>query len=177
MWMRLLSIPFQRCIRWTLVIDKYFHLKVYNGFNYLYMLGLKWNHVSERGPERNAKLESKCKIFRPRRIFDNLVCEMNYGTYVCGVVNLPCIVSMYLCRKTNCPPFYTHHSQVNFYPIWQKCFVQINLYQHCLRQWLSGGRGQAINGTNDNLIRRRIYALPGFNRFVCHFTWNITMTS
>ena len=46
-----LSIPkLQRLHRWSLGIDEYFHLTLYNGWNYLSMLGLKLNHVSKRVP-------------------------------------------------------------------------------------------------------------------------------
>ena len=34
---------------WSLGMDKQFHLKLYNGCNYLSMLGLKLNHVSKKG--------------------------------------------------------------------------------------------------------------------------------
>ena len=45
------SIPkLQRCNRWSLGMDKYLHTTLYNGCNYLSMLGLKLNHVSKRGP-------------------------------------------------------------------------------------------------------------------------------
>ena len=45
-----LSIPkLQRCNRWSLGMDKLFHTTVYNGCNYLSMLGLKLNHVSKSG--------------------------------------------------------------------------------------------------------------------------------
>ena len=32
-------------------VDKWFHLTLYNGCNYLFMMDLQLNHVSERGPE------------------------------------------------------------------------------------------------------------------------------
>ena len=45
-----LSIPkLQQLYRWSLEMDKQFHPTVYNGYNYLSMLGLKLNHVSKRG--------------------------------------------------------------------------------------------------------------------------------
>ena len=45
-----LSIPkLQRCNRWGLGIDKWFHLTLYRSCDYLSMLGLKVNHVSESG--------------------------------------------------------------------------------------------------------------------------------
>ena len=45
-----LSIPkLQRLQRWSLGMDKLFHLTLYNECNYLSMLGLKSIHVSERG--------------------------------------------------------------------------------------------------------------------------------
>ena len=45
-----LSIPkLQRCNRWSLGMDKKFHLTLYQACNYLSMLGLKLNHVSKRG--------------------------------------------------------------------------------------------------------------------------------
>ena len=51
-----LSIPkLQRCNRWSLGMDKWFHTTLYNGCNYLSMLGLKLNHVSKRGRRKSAK--------------------------------------------------------------------------------------------------------------------------
>ena len=48
-----LSIPkLQRLHRWSLGMDKQFHPTLYNGCNYLSMLGLKLNHVSKRGHRR-----------------------------------------------------------------------------------------------------------------------------
>ena len=47
------SIPkLQRCNRWRLGMDKYFHLTFYQTCDYLSMLGLKLNHVSKRGPRQ-----------------------------------------------------------------------------------------------------------------------------
>ena len=49
--MELLSIPkLQRCNRWSLGMDKQFNPTFYQACNYLYMLGLKLNHVSKKGP-------------------------------------------------------------------------------------------------------------------------------
>ena len=46
-----LSIPkLKQCNCWILGMDKWFHPTLYNGCNYLSMLGLKLNHVSKRGP-------------------------------------------------------------------------------------------------------------------------------
>ena len=46
-----LSIPkLQHCNRWGLGMDKLFHRTLYDGCNYLSMLGLKLIHVSKRGP-------------------------------------------------------------------------------------------------------------------------------
>ena len=46
-----LSIPkLQRYNRWSLGMDKLFHPILYNGCDYISMLGLKLNHVSKRGP-------------------------------------------------------------------------------------------------------------------------------
>ena len=48
-----LSIPkLQRCNRWSLGMDKWFNLTLYNGCNYLSMLGSKLNHVTERNPRK-----------------------------------------------------------------------------------------------------------------------------
>ena len=45
-----LSIPkLQRCNRWSLGMDKWFHPTLYWACDYLSMLGLKLNHVSKRG--------------------------------------------------------------------------------------------------------------------------------
>ena len=49
--MKYLSIPkLQRCNRWSLGMDQWFHTTLYNGYNYLSMLGLTLNHVSKSGP-------------------------------------------------------------------------------------------------------------------------------
>ena len=48
-WNYLSSAKLQRCNRWSLGIDKYFHPTHYNGCNYLSMLVLKLIHVSIRG--------------------------------------------------------------------------------------------------------------------------------
>ena len=46
-----LSIPkLQRCNRWSLGMDKVFHLTLYWTYDYLSMLGFKLNHVSKRDP-------------------------------------------------------------------------------------------------------------------------------
>ena len=46
-----LSIPkLQRCNRWSLGMDKWFHPTLYWACDYLSMLGLKLNHVSKSGP-------------------------------------------------------------------------------------------------------------------------------
>ena len=46
-----LSIPkLQRLHCWSLGMGKKFHPTLYNGCDYLSMLGLKLNHVSQRGP-------------------------------------------------------------------------------------------------------------------------------
>ena len=53
-----LSIPkLQRLHRWSLGMDKYFHPTLYNGCNYLSMLGLKLNHVSKWG-SKSAKWDN-----------------------------------------------------------------------------------------------------------------------
>ena len=45
-----LSIPnLQRVHRWSLGMDKLLHPTLYNGYDYISMLGLKLNHVSKRG--------------------------------------------------------------------------------------------------------------------------------
>ena len=41
-------LNFQRCKRWSLGVDKYFHPTLYWVYDYLYMLGLKLNHVNKR---------------------------------------------------------------------------------------------------------------------------------
>ena len=46
-----ISIPkLQRLPRWSLGMDKQFHLTLFLACYYLSMLGLKLNHVSKRGP-------------------------------------------------------------------------------------------------------------------------------
>ena len=53
-----LSIPIlQQCNRWSLGMDKQFYPRLYNGCNYLSMLGLKLNHVSKSG-YRKQRLRS-----------------------------------------------------------------------------------------------------------------------
>ena len=58
-----LSIPqLQRCNRWSLGMDKYFHPTYHRACDYLSMLGLKLNHVSKRGPwtSQNSKTQRQC---------------------------------------------------------------------------------------------------------------------
>ena len=60
-----ISIPkLQRCNRWSLGMDKYFHSTLYWACDYLSMLGLKLNHVSKRsyGP---VPKQSLCHLVRP----------------------------------------------------------------------------------------------------------------
>ena len=46
-----LSIPnFNLCTRWSLGMDKLFHRTLYNGCDYISMLGLKLIHFCKRGP-------------------------------------------------------------------------------------------------------------------------------
>ena len=46
-----LSIPkLQWLCHWKVGMDKWFHLTLYNGCVYLFMMGFKFNHVSKRGP-------------------------------------------------------------------------------------------------------------------------------
>ena len=53
------SIPkLQRCNRWSLGMDTLFHPTLYDGCNYLSMLGLKLIYVSERGPRY-----CECKVW------------------------------------------------------------------------------------------------------------------
>ena len=47
--------PFPNLGRWSLRMDKLFLLAIYNGCNYLSMLGFKLIHVSRRGPWMNWK--------------------------------------------------------------------------------------------------------------------------
>ena len=49
-WNYLLIPKFQRCNRWRLGMDKLFHATLYQAYDYLSMLGLKLNPVSERVP-------------------------------------------------------------------------------------------------------------------------------
>ena len=49
-WKYLSISKLQRLHRWSLGMDKQFHPTIYNGCNYLSMPGLKFNHVSKRGP-------------------------------------------------------------------------------------------------------------------------------
>ena len=49
-WNYLSISKLQRLHCWSLGMDKLFHPTVYNGCNYLSMLGLKLNQVSKRGP-------------------------------------------------------------------------------------------------------------------------------
>ena len=51
-WNYLFFSKLQRLHCWSLGMDKKFHLTLYNGCNYLSMLGLKLNHISKRGPWR-----------------------------------------------------------------------------------------------------------------------------
>ena len=60
-----LSIPkLQRCSRWSLGMDKWFHPTLYNGCNYLSILCLKLNHVSKRNPRCPGKvMTAKLSMF------------------------------------------------------------------------------------------------------------------
>ena len=49
-WTCLSITKLQRLHRWSLGIDKQFHSTLCNGCNFVSMLGLQLNHVSERGP-------------------------------------------------------------------------------------------------------------------------------
>ena len=52
-----LSIPkLKRCNRWSLGLDKQFHPTLYNGCNYLSMVGLKIKHVSKMGVQAPGSL-------------------------------------------------------------------------------------------------------------------------
>ena len=48
---------------WSLGMDKLFHLTLYNGCNYLSMLGLKLNHTSKMGPWRHQKPSLQQTLF------------------------------------------------------------------------------------------------------------------
>ena len=43
-----ITYPFLNC--WSLGMDEWFHLTLYQAYDYLSMMGLKLNHVSKRGP-------------------------------------------------------------------------------------------------------------------------------
>ena len=50
-----LSVPkLQRLHRWSLGMDKLFHPTLYNGCDYLSMLGLRLNHVGKSGPRKHS---------------------------------------------------------------------------------------------------------------------------
>ena len=76
-----LSIPkLQRLHRWSLGMDKYFHLTLYRACDYLCMLGLKLNHVSKRGHCLSScqtfVLESRVIKFKPVNHYKpNYVCS------------------------------------------------------------------------------------------------------
>ena len=60
-----LSIPkLQRLHRWSLGTDNQFNPPLYNGRDYLSMLGLKLNHVSKRGPGRLRHISEAIKYLR-----------------------------------------------------------------------------------------------------------------
>ena len=64
-----LSLPkHQRCNRWSLEMDKWFHPTLYNGCNHLSLPGLKWIHVNERDPW----WEKLIYIINNRSLFDTL---------------------------------------------------------------------------------------------------------
>ena len=75
MWWNYLYIPkLQRLHRCSLGMDKKFHLTLYNGCNYLSMLGLKLIHVSISGPGGYLTgLQYLCKYI-PRMI--HTVCAL-----------------------------------------------------------------------------------------------------
>ena len=62
-----LSIPkLQRLHGWNLRMDKWFHPTLYTGCNYLFMLGLKLNHVGNRGPSWRNQYVWLSSIYWPR---------------------------------------------------------------------------------------------------------------
>ena len=51
-----LSIPkLQRCNRWSLGMDKWFHPTLFWACDYSFMLGLRLNHVSKRGRRKHVR--------------------------------------------------------------------------------------------------------------------------
>ena len=64
-WNYLCNPKLQRWHCWSLGMDKLFYPTLYNGCNYLSMLGLKSNHVSKRG--HGTKL---CTYFMCRTVVD-----------------------------------------------------------------------------------------------------------
>ena len=58
-----LSIPkLQRLHPWSLGMEKWFHPTLYNGCNYLSVLGLKLYHVRKRGPRRAKLDKGNCAV-------------------------------------------------------------------------------------------------------------------
>ena len=85
-----LSIPkLQRCNRWSLRMDKKFHLTLCWACNYLSMLGLKLTHVSERGYYHHKdKTVSLPSCFLPETSFGLCVLSNNIVSCVCLFVCL-----------------------------------------------------------------------------------------
>ena len=86
-----LSIPkLQRCNRWSLEMDKQFHLTLCQVCDYLSMLGLKLNHVSKRGhwwtelmltccqldPQGHASVKVELKKSQ-KSAFEHVVCRLS----------------------------------------------------------------------------------------------------
>ena len=84
-----LSIPkLQRLHRWSLWIDKEFHSIFFWVCDYLSMMGLKFNHVSKRGPPGN---KSQITTKKARRVHNS----WNVNMYQYDVLYVPLCVSIW----------------------------------------------------------------------------------
>ena len=72
-----LSIP--KLHRWSLPMDKLFHPTLYNGCNYLSMLGLKFNNISKRNPRHLCAKEQHVPISQ----MYITVASSDIGIYIC----------------------------------------------------------------------------------------------
>ena len=77
-WNYLSITKLQQCNRWSLGMDKLFHPTVYNGCNYLSMLGLMLNPVSKSGPQKISHTASSPWVSWPVPFWSSIEKKMTY---------------------------------------------------------------------------------------------------
>ena len=180
-----------RCNRWILGMDKLFHAPLNDGWNYLYMLGLKLTHFSKMGPgwfylPFNFTLESSCtsdqqqcfdQYANSKRIVARWHHTVVFITGLCDGV-LPFMSFTHIETETKWPPFSRRHFQMHF--SWMKMYefrlkfhrslvlgVQLTIFQHWFRWWL--GTDQATSHHLNPLcwVYRRIFTSFGLSELMC----------